>query len=96
MTVISPNDLISKKSSLHESDAGKGQQVNVFTQVYVFMSYPHYQVLPKPLNPECAVSPSVQRRPPQGRVLWPCEPSSAYCLSYKENTTDKDRSIGLR
>lgn len=64
--------------------------------VCVYMSYLQYQVLPMTLNPEYAVCSRLQRRPPRGRVLWLCEPSSAYCLSYKENTTHKDRCTGLR
>lgn len=46
------------------------------------------------VNPVCVVCPSVSRQPPQGRVLWPYEPSSAYCLSYRENTIRTRKTDG--
>lgn len=61
----------------------------------MFMSYLQYQTSPMHLNPECVVRPSVQRQPPPGRVPWLCEPSSAYCLSYRENTTDKESKVEI-
>lgn len=56
--------------------------------VYV-KSYLQCQVSPMSPNLMCAVCPSVQWQPLQVRVLWLCEPLSACCLSYRENTKAK-------